>query len=126
MMTDLKNWKLLMSCLLFVPQNSLCLNIVLRDKGLEEDEEVVPWVIVFELICCSSATAVINRLNKIVIIIMRTQIQWLFQMQIVLSRAAEDYSSNLFLCTDYAFIQHNRRNYHHSYSHSFYDCKPYL
>src|SRR5215831_7740769 len=119
-MTDLK--KLLMSCLLFVPQNSLCLNIVLRDKGLEEDEEVVPWDIVFELICCSSATAVINRLNKILIIIMRTQKQWLFQMEIVLSRAAED----LFLCTDYAFIQHNRRNYHHSYSHSFYDCKPYL
>jgi len=45
---------------------------VLRDKGLEEDEEVVPWDVVFELICCPCATAVvddsINRFNKIGII----------------------------------------------------------
>ena len=36
---------------------------MLRDKGLEEDEEVVPWDIVFELICCSSETAVPNEQN---------------------------------------------------------------
>jgi hypothetical protein len=52
---------------------SVCLNIVLRDKGLEDDEELVPWDEVFELICCSCATAVvdesINLLNEIVIII---------------------------------------------------------
>jgi hypothetical protein len=34
---------------------SVCLNIVLRDKGLE-DEEVVPWEEAFEFICCVCAT----------------------------------------------------------------------
>ena len=110
MMTDLKNWKLLMSCLLFVPQNSLCLNIVLRDKGLEEDEEVVPWDVVFELICCPCATAVvddsINRFNKIVIIA-TANADGCSKCRLFCHRAAEDYSSNLFLCTDYAFIQHS-------------------
>ena len=39
MMTRSTNWKLLVSCLLFyTTELSTCLNIVLRDKGLEEEE----------------------------------------------------------------------------------------
>ncbi|MGB6527980.1 MAG: hypothetical protein WBF33_07715, partial [Candidatus Nitrosopolaris sp.] len=50
---------------------STCLNILLRDKGLEE-EESVPREEVFEFIRCCCATAVdgsINTLNVLVIII---------------------------------------------------------
>jgi hypothetical protein len=39
---------------------SACLNMVLRDKGLEEDEELVPWEEVFGFICCSFARAVFH------------------------------------------------------------------
>jgi hypothetical protein len=46
---------------------STCLNIVLRDKGLEEEEELVLWE-VLEFICCCCATAV----DGIVIIIIAT------------------------------------------------------
>jgi hypothetical protein len=49
---------------------SVCLNIVFRDNGLEEDEELVPRKEVSELICCCCATdGSINPLNGLVIII---------------------------------------------------------
>jgi hypothetical protein len=80
---------------------------VLRDKGLEDDEELVPWDEVFELICCSCATAVvdesINLLNEIVIIIIIATANTMAgpNADCLLNRVAEDYPSNLFLCMDY-------------------------
>jgi len=78
---------------------------VLIDKGLEGDEELVPWGEIFELICCSCATALdesINLLNKIVIIIIATaNIMAVPNAYCLVIRAADDYSSNLFLCMDY-------------------------
>jgi hypothetical protein len=55
---------------------SVCLNIVLRGNGLEEDEELVPREEVFEFICCVCvATAVgvsITLLDVLVTIIIAT------------------------------------------------------
>jgi len=80
---------------------STCLNIVLRDKGLEE--ELVPWEeVALEFNCSCCATAVdgsINPLNGIVIIIATANTTAVANANRLLNRAVEDYSSNLSLCT---------------------------
>jgi hypothetical protein len=102
-------------------------------KGLEEDEELVRWEEVFELICCSCATAVvdksINLLYKIVIIIIATaNTMAVPSTNCLLIRIAEDYSSNFYawIIRIYAASMQHSHNYHHLYKHCFYSCKLYV
>jgi hypothetical protein len=68
---------------------STCLNMLLSVKGLEEDEELVPWdgeVVFIGCVCATTAVGgSITLLNVLVTIIIATANRWLLQMQIVFS-----------------------------------------
>ena len=106
MIGDSEDWEqqLLVSCLLLEQQVfSTCLNIVLRGKGLGEEELVLWEDEELEFICCCCATAIdgsINLLNGIVIIIATANTMAVASNRFLIG-VTVDNSSNLFLCIEY-------------------------
>jgi hypothetical protein len=83
---------------------STCLNIVLRDKGLGEEEGLLLWEHkILEFCCCCCATAVDEVFHWMELLsLLPSQIPWLLLMKIVFSLVyARNQSSNLFLLIKY-------------------------